>query len=106
MKPVDINDMIGRERLAEEISDKWHQWDQARATWKEEKKELRNYIFATDTRKTTNAKLRTIRRARHSAGSVTGVTISEFLALPARAQLTVSYDVDEKAQGFLSLRKL
>ena len=57
MKPVDINDMIGRERLAEEISDKWHQWDQARATWKEEKKELRNYIFATDTRKTTNAKL-------------------------------------------------
>lgn len=53
-----------------------------------------------------HAKLKAIRRARHSAGNVTGLTICEFLALPARCQLSISYDIDEKAQGFISLRKL
>ncbi|KAF0736415.1 hypothetical protein Ae201684_007434 [Aphanomyces euteiches] len=46
------------------------------------------------------------RRRRHSAGNVTGITICEFLALPPRATVTVTYDIDERAQGFLTLRKL
>lgn len=45
-------------------------------------------------------------RVHHSAGNVVGLAIDAFLALPARAVVQISYDVDEKAQGFLNLRKL
>ncbi|GAB9466962.1 hypothetical protein Gpo141_00004322 [Globisporangium polare] len=45
-------------------------------------------------------------RVHHSAGNVVGLAIDAFLALPARAVVQVSYDIDEKAQGFLNLRKL
>jgi len=44
---------LTRENLAAEISNLWVSWDQNRADWKEEKKELRQFIFATDTRKTS-----------------------------------------------------
>ncbi|KAE9096418.1 hypothetical protein PF010_g16352 [Phytophthora fragariae] len=47
-----------------------------------------------------------IRRLHHSAGNVAGLAIDVFLALPARALVAISYDLDEKAQGFLNLRKL
>ncbi|EGZ25203.1 hypothetical protein PHYSODRAFT_485049 [Phytophthora sojae] len=47
-----------------------------------------------------------IRRLHHSAGNVAGLAIDLFLALPARALVVISYDLDEKAQGFLNLRKL
>jgi hypothetical protein len=47
-----------------------------------------------------------IQRLHHSAGSVAGLALDVFLALPARAQVAISYDIDEKAQGFLNLRKL
>lgn len=43
--------------LAATISDLWVKWDTARTNWKEEKKELRQYVFATDSRKTANKKL-------------------------------------------------
>lgn len=43
--------------VAKNIVDKWLQWDMARGPWKAEKLEIRNYIYATDTRKTTNSKL-------------------------------------------------
>eukprot|EP00512_Aurantiochytrium_limacinum_P011169 CAMPEP_0171592056 /NCGR_PEP_ID=MMETSP0961-20121227/16622_1 /TAXON_ID=87120 /ORGANISM="Aurantiochytrium limacinum, Strain ATCCMYA-1381" /LENGTH=680 /DNA_ID=CAMNT_0012152283 /DNA_START=158 /DNA_END=2197 /DNA_ORIENTATION=- len=39
--------------------------------------------------KTHGAALAPIRRAKHSAGNVTGWTLNEFVALPARARLTV-----------------
>jgi len=39
------------------IVDYWLKWDEARNPWKEEKEELREYLFATDTRKTQNSKL-------------------------------------------------
>ncbi|KAF0701304.1 Aste57867_8233 [Aphanomyces stellatus] len=45
-------------------------------------------------------------RRRHSAGNVTGITICEFLALPPRAAISVTYDIDERAQAFMTLRKL
>ena len=43
--------------LANKISDMWVRWDTARSVWKTDQQELRNYIFATDTRKTSNSKL-------------------------------------------------
>jgi hypothetical protein len=46
------------------------------------------------------------RRLHHSGGDIVGLEISAFLALPARAVVTVGYDIDERAQGFLNLRKL
>lgn len=46
-----------RQEMAQYIYDKWTSWDQLRADWKEEKAEIRKYLHATDTRKTTNSKL-------------------------------------------------
>lgn len=49
---------------------------------------------------------RTFKRIHHSAGNVVGLSVDAFLALPARAVVQIAYDIDEKAQGFLNLRKL
>jgi len=43
--------------LANKIADMWVRWDNARNVWKSDQQELRNYLFATDTRKTSNSKL-------------------------------------------------
>lgn len=43
--------------LAVKIADMWTRWDSARNTWKSDQQELRGYLFATDSRKTSNAKL-------------------------------------------------
>jgi hypothetical protein len=43
--------------LANKIADMWVRWDNARNVWKSDQQELRNYLFATDTRKTSNNKL-------------------------------------------------
>lgn len=45
------------DKLATEVADKYQSWENDRRTWTEEKKELRNYIFQTDTTKTSNAAL-------------------------------------------------
>jgi hypothetical protein len=45
------------ESKAEIISNLWNQWNNSRQPWISEKKELRNYLFATDTTKTTNSML-------------------------------------------------
>ena len=42
----------------------------------------------------------------HPAGNVTGLTLIDFLALPAKAKLSISYSGETAAEGFLSLRKL
>ncbi|KAJ0402459.1 hypothetical protein ATCC90586_009279 [Pythium insidiosum] len=48
-----------------------------------------------------------VRRFRHSAGNLVGYGASAFLALPSRAALSVTCDVDDAtAQGFLHLRKM
>jgi hypothetical protein len=49
--------MIDPHGLAEDIADRWTQWNNAKRTKTEEWKELRNYIYATDTRTTSNSKL-------------------------------------------------
>jgi hypothetical protein len=44
-------------KLASEIGSRFQTWKSARSTWEKEKAELRNYVFATDTTKTTNKSL-------------------------------------------------
>jgi hypothetical protein len=54
-RTIDIDEVFGTpERLAEIISNFYDEWNAARRTWISEKKELRNYIFATDTTSTAN----------------------------------------------------
>ena len=43
--------------LANKIADMWVKWDTARSQWKTDQQELRSYLFATDTRKTSNSRL-------------------------------------------------
>lgn len=54
---LDLDTMITPDLVASQIAVKWVEWDKYRGSWIEEKKELRNYLYATDTRTTTNAKL-------------------------------------------------
>lgn len=44
---------LDRENLAEQISNMWSQWDDARAEWKKEANELRQFLFAASTKHTT-----------------------------------------------------
>ena len=54
----DFSEFIGTpDALAVAISNRYLDYDKYRRVWIEEKKELRNYLFATDTSKTTNATL-------------------------------------------------
>jgi hypothetical protein len=55
--PANIESMWNADELASKITDMWVRWDTQRTPWKTEKDEIRAYLFATDTRKTTNAKL-------------------------------------------------
>ena len=43
---------------------------------------------------------------RHPAGNVTGLTLLDFLALPAKARIAITYAGEERGEGFLSLKKL
>jgi hypothetical protein len=55
MKTIDIENLIDPDNLAVEIADKWRLWHQLRHHWVEGTKELRNYLYATDTTTTANA---------------------------------------------------
>ena len=52
---LDIESIIHPELLATEIANKWMEWNSYRSKWIEEKKELRNYLYATSTKTTSNA---------------------------------------------------
>ena len=43
---------------------------------------------------------------RHSAGNVTGLTLLDFVALPANARVALTLSGEDGAEGFLGLRKL
>lgn len=45
-------------------------------------------------------------KTKHTAGNITGLTLVEFVALPARARVAISYEGETKGEGFFSLRKL
>ena len=42
----------------------------------------------------------------HPDGNLTGLTMIDFIALPARARVTLSYKGENRCEGFLGLRKL
>ena len=54
---LDIESIIHADILASEISNKWMEWNSFRSSWIEQKKELRNYLYATSTKTTGNALL-------------------------------------------------
>ena len=56
-KVLEIQNLIGRNDMASDIAGQFDRYNQLRQAWKTEKLELRNYIFATDTTKTTNNQL-------------------------------------------------
>jgi len=57
-RTLDLEEVIaGVDPIAKGISEKYLTWEAHRRPWLNEKRELRNYIFQTDTRKTTNANL-------------------------------------------------
>lgn len=51
------NPLLEPNAIAKTIANKWVTWNSNRNDWLTEKKELRQYLFATDTRKTSNSKL-------------------------------------------------
>lgn len=54
---LDIENIVEPEVLAVEIANRWREWDTLRNTKIQEWKELRNYLYATDTKTTGNALL-------------------------------------------------
>lgn len=56
-KVAQIKDLIGRDNLARQLSSLYERWRTQRFEKEEEWKELRNYLFATDTRTTSNSNL-------------------------------------------------
>jgi len=42
----------------------------------------------------------------HHAGNLTGLTLIDFIALPAKARVSISYSGEQGAEGFFGLRKL
>ena len=54
----DFSEFIGTpDALANAIANRFLDYEKYRRSWVEEKKELRNYLFATDTTRTTNSTL-------------------------------------------------
>lgn len=52
---IDLGDYLSPDNLAEEVSNKYREWKQARSEKERQWQEVRNYLFATDTRTTSNA---------------------------------------------------
>mmetsp|Transcript_10195 Transcript_10195/g.26723 ORF Transcript_10195/g.26723 Transcript_10195/m.26723 type:complete len:664 (-) Transcript_10195:135-2126(-) len=49
---------------------------------------------------------RLMSHAKHSAGNVTGLTLIDFVALPAKARISLTYEGVDGAEGFLGLKKM
>jgi hypothetical protein len=54
---IELDHMLSPDHVATEIADRWREWSNLREQKVEEWKELRNYLYATDTRTTKNAML-------------------------------------------------
>lgn len=54
---IELEHMLSSDHVATEIADRWREWSNLREQKVEEWKELRNYLYATDTRTTKNAML-------------------------------------------------
>lgn len=56
-KTLDIQEVIDPDDIGDQIANYWINWDGYRTNWKNEIQEIRQYVFATDTRSTSNNKL-------------------------------------------------
>lgn len=56
-KTLDIDNVIVRDQLGCHIAEKWLTWNMFRQEWINQKREIREYIYATDTTKTTSGSL-------------------------------------------------
>jgi hypothetical protein len=54
---IELDHMLSPDHVATEIADRWREWSNLREQKVEEWKELRNYLYATDTKTTKNAML-------------------------------------------------
>lgn len=54
---IELEHMLSSDHVATEIADRWREWSNLRTQKVEEWKELRNYLYATDTRTTKNSML-------------------------------------------------
>ena len=54
---IELQHMLGPDHMAVEIATRWQTWSNLRQSKLEEWKELRNYLYATDTKTTKNAML-------------------------------------------------
>lgn len=54
---LDLQLLISPDSMAVQIANQYDAWIRYRDVWMSEKRELRNYIFATDTRTTSNSRL-------------------------------------------------
>jgi len=52
---LDFENLVDADSLGVAIGEQWREWDMYRRPWIEQTKELRNYVFATDTTTTGNA---------------------------------------------------
>lgn len=56
-RTLDVESLLTADAEATAISRHWDEWSGYRQRWMEERRELRNYIYATDTRTTSNRTL-------------------------------------------------
>lgn len=56
-KTLDIMDILRPDQLGTQIANTFQEWQTYRQKWLDEKRELRDYVFATDTRSTSNSSL-------------------------------------------------
>lgn len=56
-RTLDLQAFLNAEDVATTIANYWQSWDNLRAPWVAEKKEIQEYLFATSTRNTANATL-------------------------------------------------
>jgi len=56
-KVLELEDLITPDRMATRITETWIEWDMRRQPWKNDREEVRQYIYATDTSHTSNSHL-------------------------------------------------
>lgn len=54
-KVLELENIISPDMKATRLTERFMQWDGLRQPWKNEKEEVRRYVYATDTRQTTNS---------------------------------------------------
>lgn len=57
VRGITLDSILQPDRVATRIANLWNEWNMARQEWLDEKREIRNYVFATDTSTTANQML-------------------------------------------------